>query len=374
MRILVSTYQFPPSVGGLERACVTLCNGLVERGHDVTVVTMTPNGPGDDDSRYPFKVVRCPSFREQLKLAREQDVLWQHSISLRMAGLLIPRKPRIFAHHVMPRKFSGLKRLISSTGTNMYVSPAMRDAVGLPGVLIWNAYEEETFRLMPEVPRDLDFAYLGHLNRDKGVDVLIDALARLGDRPFTATFIGAGVDADKLKARAEAAGLGDRVNFVGVVRGEALVRLLNRHKVLVVPSRWEEPFGLVALEGTACGCVVVGTRVGGLVDAVGPCGPIVPKEDPKALAEQLERLLDDPEYRASFRAHADAHLRRFTRKRLNNATERLLRYVVRSHARANGEDRPPQSKARGSRAATRSVDQSLLSDARAGVERHAPGP
>ena len=39
MRILVSTYWFPPSLGGLESACLTLCNGLAKRGHEVTVVT-----------------------------------------------------------------------------------------------------------------------------------------------------------------------------------------------------------------------------------------------------------------------------------------------------------------------------------------------
>ncbi len=364
MRVLVSTYQFPPSVGGLERACVTLCTGLAERGHDVTVATMTPNGPGDDDSRYPFKVVRCPSFREQLRLARAQDVLWQHSISLRMPGLLIPRKPRIFAHHMLTKRMSGLKRLISSTGINMYVSPAMRDAVKLPGILIWNAYEKETFRLIPEVPRDLDFAYLGHLNWDKGVDVFIDALARLGDRRFTATLIGDGTHAEKLRAQVEAAGLSDRVTFTGVLFGEELVRLLNRHKVLAVPSRVVEAFPLVALEGAACGCVIVGAQVGGLPHAVGPCGPTVPKEDPKALADQLARLLDDPDYRAGFRVHAEAHLGRFTRKRLLDSAERLLRYAVRSHAKLRGEH---------GRTAIRTVDQSLLSDASAGAERQAPG-
>jgi glycosyltransferase involved in cell wall biosynthesis len=323
MRILVSTYWFPPSLGGLETACLTLCHGLAKRGHEVTVATMTPAAPGEDD-RYPFKVVRRPSLLQQARLVRGHDVLWQHCVSMRMAGLFTSRTPRIFAHHVPPQKYASLKNLLCKTGINVYVSEMMQKAIGLPGVLLLNAYDEDIFRLMPEVPRDRDFIFVGRLVREKGVDVFIDALAHLERRPFTATIVGAGPEEQALRRQVEAAGLSDRVTFAGVLRGEELAKLLNRHQILVVPSRWEEPFGLVALEGAACGCVVVGTQSGGLTDAVGPCGPIVPKEDPAALAATLRQLLDDADYRASFRARAPAHLARFTQKQLMDSTERLL--------------------------------------------------
>ncbi len=121
------------------------------------------------------------------------------------------------------------------------------------------------------------------------------------------------------------------------MRGDALARLLNRHRVLVVPSRWEEPFGIVALEGAACGCVVVGTRSSGLVEAIGPCGPLVPKEDPQALAAALARLTDHPDDLAAFRDKAAAHLQRFTRERLIDANERLLSDLL---ARTRAPRRP----------------------------------
>ncbi len=327
MRVLVSTYDFAPQIGGLETACLTLCNGFAERGHEVTVTTMMPATP-EEDAHYPFQVVRRPSLLQQARLVRTHDVLWQHCVSMRMAGLFTSRTPKIFAHHVPPQKYSGFKRLICKTGINVYVSEMMREAIGLPGVLILNSYDEDTFRSIPGVLRDLDFAFVGRLVREKGADVFINALARLGDRRFAATIVGIGPEEEALKAQVEAAGLADRVTFAGMVRGDALARLLNRHQVLVVPSRWEEPFGLVALEGAACGCVVVGTRSGGLIDAVGSCGPIVPKEDPEALAASLKRLEDDADYRAGFRSHAAAHLQRFTRKRLMNSTERLLRHAT----------------------------------------------
>ena len=61
-----------------------------------------------------------------------------------------------------------------------------------------------------------------------------------------------------------ALGLERQVEFTGVLQGETLVRTLNAHRIMVVPSRTPEPFGVVALEGIACGCVVVGSEGGGL--------------------------------------------------------------------------------------------------------------
>jgi glycosyltransferase involved in cell wall biosynthesis len=322
MRILISTYTFAPEIGGLETACLTLAEGFVDRGYDVTVVTMTPAAEGEED-RYPFPVIRGPNLFQQARLVHNYDVLWVNGISLRLAGLLTSRIPKVFVHHA-PLQYPHLKRLLCLMGTNIHVSRAMQEMVNLPGIIIPNSYDEDTFRLIPEVPRDLDFAYVGRLAPEKGIDDFIDALARLGSRRFTATIIGEGPEEGSLKAQVEAAGLADRVTFAGVVRGEPLAHLLNRHKVIAMPSRWEEPFGIVALEGAACGCVVVGTRSGGLVEAIGPCGPILAKNDPAALAAALARLTDDPSYLAGFRDKAAAHLQRFTRKQLIDASEQLL--------------------------------------------------
>jgi hypothetical protein len=73
-----------------------------------------------------------------------------------------------------------------------------------------------------------------------------------------------------------------------------------------------------------------------LVGAVGPCGPIVPKDDPQALAGVLERLVGDAGHRASFTRHASAHLQRFTQKELMDATERLLKIAVGTHPDLHG--------------------------------------
>ena len=76
---------------------------------------MTPAAPGEDD-HYPFKVVRLPSLLQQAHLVREHDVMWQHCVSMRMAGLFTSRSPRIFAHHVPPQKYAGFTAFEPSGG------------------------------------------------------------------------------------------------------------------------------------------------------------------------------------------------------------------------------------------------------------------
>ena len=80
---------------------------------------------------------------------------------------------------------------------------------------------------------------------------------------------------------------------MGVKRGVELARFIARHRIMVVPSRWVETFGIVALEGIACGCVVVGTDRGGLPEAIGTCGITVPAANGKALAEGMKSLLEN---------------------------------------------------------------------------------
>jgi glycogen(starch) synthase len=337
MRILMSSYYFAPSIGGIETACLTLAHGLLDRGHDVTVVTATARAPGASDD-FPFRVVRQPSLAAQVELADEHDLLWQNGVCLGLAGLLVSDMPRIFVHHG-PLRWAAIKRLVCRTGLNVYVSNMMKDLIGLPGAVIPNSYDERTFDLLPDVERDRDVVFVGRFVPEKGADILIDSLGRLAQkgRRLRATVVGLGAEAANLKSQAAAAGIQDLVEFPGLIRGNALAQLLNRHRVMVVPSRWEEPFGIVALEGLACGCVVVGSQSGGLVEAIGPAGPIVPKEDPDALASVLDRLTTDSELYSRYQANAGAQLQKFTQKRLLDASEMMIAKAVAGHHGANAE-------------------------------------
>jgi glycosyltransferase involved in cell wall biosynthesis len=148
---------------------------------------------------------------------------------------------------------------------------------------------------------------------EKGVDLLLETLAALrgrGLRPDL-TIVGDGPELGSLQQRSISLELEGQVTFAGPQRGAELRALLRRHKILVVPSRYDEPFGVVALEGIACGCVVVGSQGGGLPEAIGPCGATFPNGDSAALAAKLESLLISPNDRMRLLEQAPPHLAKF---------------------------------------------------------------
>jgi glycosyltransferase involved in cell wall biosynthesis len=123
--------------------------------------------------------------------------------------------------------------------------------------------------------------------------------------------VGSGPEERSLRELAERGGIHDQVTFAGAKRGKELYEILNRHKILVVPSRYDEPFGVVALEGIACGCAVVGSSGGGLPEAIGPCGITFPNGNADALASALEQLLAAPDERQRLAANRSQHLAQF---------------------------------------------------------------
>ena len=113
-------------------------------------------------------------------------------------------------------------------------------------------------------------------------------------------------------------GVGDCVDFVGSVQGEPLVHLLNEHQILVVPSQWKEPFGIVVLEGLACGCTVLASDGGGLPDAVGSAGILIHRGDLVDLKNKLHSLLFSQEISLGLRANVPQHLMKFHHKKISH--------------------------------------------------------
>jgi glycosyltransferase involved in cell wall biosynthesis len=129
---------------------------------------------------------------------------------------------------------------------------------------------------------------------DKGVDVLISALARLTS-PFRAVIAGSGPAEAWLRSKAAEEGLSSRVHLAGWQGAGAIEWLYERADIVAFPSVWDEPFGLVGIEAMAHGKPVVAFSVGGVPDWLqdGVTGLAVPRRDQQALAEALDRLLQD---------------------------------------------------------------------------------
>lgn len=87
------------------------------------------------------------------------------------------------------------------------------------------------------------------------------------------------------------------IHFLGPVGVERVKELYGMASICVVPSTWQEPFGMVNIEAMASGCAVVATAVGGIPEIItdGRTGLLIPPDDPTAIKEKLSMLMDDGE-------------------------------------------------------------------------------
>lgn len=141
--------------------------------------------------------------------------------------------------------------------------------------------------------------YVGWINYNKGIDVLLEAMRGLAARglPGRLALVGGSyyrntrLQEERLRAVAASLDLGDRVTFLGRQPPEEVARLMARSAVVVLPSK-AESFGAVLVEALACGTPVVATRCGGPEDIVDPeVGRLVPVGDPAALADAISAVL-----------------------------------------------------------------------------------
>lgn len=161
--------------------------------------------------------------------------------------------------------------------------------------------------------------FAGRIERRKGIDTLVAAFqAASAQVPYlhlavagadTQTADGGGSLRDRLEAELSAAGLADRVHWLGARPHGEVPALYAGSDFLVAPSRLE-PFGLVYLEAMACGRPVIGCRSGGVPEIVeeGRHGFLVRPEDPHDLARMLVRMASDGTMRRMMGSRAREHV------------------------------------------------------------------
>lgn len=337
MRILIYSPSFYPNIGGLETIISTLAHEFVVQGHEVKLVSQTPD---KDSLHFSFEVIRRPNNQQLFQLVNWCEVYFQGCVSLKgIWPLFLVHRPLVITHHTWYRRNDGkvswqdhLKKLVTRFATNISISQAIAKELPTTSTIIPNSYREDIFCEMPEVPRSRELVFLGRLVSDKGVNLLLEALVQLkliGLLPKL-TIIGSGEEEPRLRQQVIDNQLEQQVNFVGIKVGQDLNKLLNSHQILVVPSLWNEPFGIVALEGIACGCMVVGSEGGGLKDAIGSCGVTFPNGNTQALTQVLQNLLQNPEQLSIYRAKAPEHLWRHQKSAIAKAYLELIKTAVES--------------------------------------------
>lgn len=302
MKILLQT-RFHPAVGGIESLANVLSHQWTSLGHNVKITTDVAAKPSDIKD-FPFDVHHRPSMTHIRKLGSWADIIVHMNISLKM---LLPNLDKInklvsvhqacyySGKHALSKSRNLLEKfklfLAANGRANISASSYIASEIGICSIIIPNPYDEHVFTNCrdDDGDRTLDFAYVGRLVSDKGVDLLIDAFARLpSTRKWTLTIIGDGPEKNRLMALCCKLNLSNRVRFLGVLSPAKISEQLVRHRALIVPSVWEEPFGIVAVEGAGCGCIVLGSDRGGLPDAIGPCGELFVSGDVDSLKEKME--------------------------------------------------------------------------------------
>ncbi len=201
------------------------------------------------------------------------------------------------------------RRLAAVVAVSRYVRDRLLDGVAPPHrapVVLPNCVD--LAGLPPPIPpeaREAEILFVGRLVSDKAPDVFIAACAAALPRlpGWRATMLGAdrfrsgGADTAYIRALRPAA-RDAGVNMRGYQTHETVLQTMARAAILVMPSRWQEPFGLTALEAMACGMALIYAPRGGLPEVAGGAAVQVNPDRPDQVAEAIVALATDPSRRA----------------------------------------------------------------------------
>jgi glycosyltransferase involved in cell wall biosynthesis len=301
-----------------------VCAGLAEAGWDVLVRTAAGAWPvpGPDARAGLARIVSAipdgeTALIDGLIASPAAPQLLPHAGRIRITVLLhMPLATALDTHHDAGAERSERDVLRAAAGVvvtskwtrqqvlTRYRLPAGRVHVAQPGA--------DRVMAAPRPVRG-HLICVGTLGRHKGQDLLIEALAELGDLDWQCVLAGP-LDRDPdfvqhLQARITRLGYGQRIRLPGVLTGAALSHAYTTADLLVAPSR-TETYGMTVTEALAHGLPVLAAAVGGLPEALGAStdgtrpGQLIPPGDPAALASALRDWLGDEDHRRGLRAAA----------------------------------------------------------------------
>jgi len=170
---------------------------------------------------------------------------------------------------------------------------------------IQNGFSKHSITILPyftdlpsidEYPDENQILFSGRIVRTKGLDLLLEALSYVREK-FTLIVAGDGPDLERSQVLCRQLGLDDTVRFVGWCDPDSHAGNYRQASLLVVPSVWPEPFGMVGIEAMSYGKPVVAFNVGGIPEWLedGATGFLVKPYDVKEMAEKINYLLEHPD-------------------------------------------------------------------------------
>lgn len=364
MKILHTVYDDvdnPWCGGGGALRTLEISSRLSAR-HDITVVVGAFPGAEREVERDGVRIRRVGSARSyalsrlsfcaaaSAQVARGEYDLWVYGFSA-YAPLLATVRTRqrslLEFFHLMgahaSEKFPVIgraahraeRRVLRQHDHILTISPTVKQQLQDMGVraqlhLVYTGVDDRCFAAGG--PEGDYILYFGRLDiHTKGLDVLLRGMAAVSRSDVRLVLAGRGTPERQreLVELAEALGMADRVELYGPANDEQKEQLMSGALLVCMPSRYEG-WGIVAIEAGAAGKPVIGTDIPGLRDAIraGETGLLVPSEQPAALAEAIERLLDQPLERQRMGSNGRQWARQFTWDRIAGEQERVYASLV----------------------------------------------
>lgn len=278
--------------------------------------------------------------RERIAVLHVNHRFWRPAEVL--AALLLRIPVLVHFHVVNEQAASFMNRCRAALCVSRYVAEHSLPPV-LEKAVVYNPIDLSRFCPAPAnrarwglKPDQVVVAYLGQIRDIKGVQDFI-AMARQLTQPDVRFLIAGECRAPNKYpgsySEADLAAMigGDtRIGYVGYVK--EVESVYHAADIVVVPSRWQEPLGLISLEANACGKPVVATRVGGIPEVIteGENGYLVEPGDIDALADRVGRLIADPALRTRMGATGRKRVEQeFADKPIRQFEDLLLRYAAR---------------------------------------------
>ena len=358
MRILFATDQYLPNPGGISVVTQRISAALAKKGHTVAIIAPSTDWKFRKESTDGVTVYRIQSMLiHKLKQLRYSPAFLYrkkiyHTITEFRPDIIHLETPNTIASealdaalkfnipliatcHIMPENISGtLPFLPSKMGKmigNLYMKQVIKvynkvSLVTAPtpiGTAILQAYnitsptmplsngidlkafripskeEQEKFLKKYNFPLDPMILYIGRLDKEKKVNILIEALQYIKkSQPFHVVIEGKGQQMENLENSIQKLGLQNKVSFIGYIAEEELCALYSLAAIFVMPSTAELQ-SLVTMEAMALGLPVIGAKAGALPYLIKPDenGFLFEPDDPIDLAQKLQQLLENPDLR-----------------------------------------------------------------------------
>lgn len=353
MKILMLSHGYPPVISGVTLVVQKVAREMVNRGHDVTVVTASDRGTPYQDQDQGVELMRVRSAPNPfwskgrlplLSIDGMHEIIDQNQpdvINTHDSGLLglqlfrlddeISPVPEILTCHFLPeyvtyyvnvgdiieetleditweytiRVINNFNHVIFPTRTQQ--QEFIKEGLETDSSVISNGLDicrykptssdDEDVVTRYELPPGPRILAVGRLAKDKKLDILIRSIREINSTDQAhLLLVGRGDDQERLQELVESLDLQDRVHFLGFVPEEDLPALYRHSDTFAIASNVEVQ-SIPTLQAAATGLPIVATEAGALPELVGTGtnGYLVPPDDPAAFADAFRKIIDNPE-------------------------------------------------------------------------------